>query len=43
MAKVKLEVIGKDKGASAAVKGVTSSLIKAQIALELFKVGIKLN
>jgi hypothetical protein len=40
MAKVKLVIDGKDK-ASAKIKGVTGSMIKAQLAVELLKVATK--
>jgi hypothetical protein len=38
MAKVKLDIIGKDKGGSAAVKGITGSIISAQLAVEGIKI-----
>ncbi len=41
MAKVNLEITGKDKGASAAVKGVTGSIITAQLAVEAIKIATK--
>jgi hypothetical protein len=41
VAKVSLEITGKDKGASAAVKGVTSSIITAQLAVEGIKIATK--
>lgn len=37
MAKVNLEIIGKDNGATAAVQGLTGSIVKAQIAFEAIK------
>ena len=41
MAKVKLEIEGKDKGASSAVKGVTGSIIKASLVIEGLKIATK--
>lgn len=42
MARVNLEIIGKDNGATAAVKGVTGSLVSAGIILGALKEGWKL-
>ena len=41
MARVELEINGKDKGASAALKGITGSIVKAQLAVEAFKIATK--
>lgn len=42
MARVDLTINGKDKGASAAIKGVTGSIFKAQIAMEGLKLAVGL-